>query len=82
MKPTIGRMVVYTATEDDKQQMRDMENCNVQDQLPAVVVAVWGDDENALVNLKVLLDGEGDVWRTSIPRGDEPFNWNWPVIHK
>ena len=43
MVPTIGRLVIYNTTEAEQQKMRDMQNCNVQQKLPAIVVAVWGD---------------------------------------
>lgn len=82
MVPTIGRVVIYNTTEEDQQKMRDMENCNPQEKLPAIIVAVWGDTEESLINLNVLLDGEGSIWKTSIAKGDEPGLWNWPEIKK
>lgn len=54
-----------------------MANCNVQDKLPAVITAVWGDE---CVNLKVIVDGCFDLWITSALKGDNPMNWNWTVI--
>ena len=80
MKPTIGRIVIYNTTEADKAKMRAAGlngTCNVQDILPAIIVAVWSDE---CVNLKVITDGILDLWVTSALKGDQPMNWNWPVI--
>lgn len=82
MKPTIGRVVIYQTTKEEQDKMRAMTNCNVQEELPAIVVAVWGNDENAAINLNVQLDGEGSLWVTSALRGNQPGEWNWPVIKK
>jgi len=84
MKPTIGRIVIYTTTDDDKNYMR-INHCNVVDELPAVIVNVWGDTEDACVNLKVMLDGHGDMWKTSIPRKSDinkDLCWDFPTIVK
>lgn len=81
MKPTIGRIVIYNTSDVDKEKMKAVNllngNCNVQDKLPAVITAVWGDE---CVNLKVIVDGCFDLWVTSALKGDNPMNWNWPVI--
>lgn len=79
MVPTLGRLVIYRTTDEQRQKMHDMENCNVQEELPAIVVAVWGE---SLVNLNVQLDGEGALWVTSAEQGDAPGEWRWPVIQK
>ena len=80
MKPTIGRTVVYKTTEADRNLMKakgDTDGrCNVQQELPAVVVAVWSEE---CVNLKVNLDGDGEIWKTSINQGDEEGHWSWPA---
>lgn len=73
MKPTIGRIVIYNQTEYSKNSIQG----NKPDQLPAVIVAVWGE---VTVNLKVLTDGVNDLWITSASKGDGPGQWNWPVI--
>lgn len=79
MKPTIGRVVIYNTTEADRKKMTDSGTANEQKQLPATIVAVWGE---TTVNAKVELDGEGSLWKTSILQGDNEGNWNWPVIEK
>ena len=86
MEPTIGRIVIYNTT---KSQQRAIEaanrfngllNCNVQKQLPAMIVAVWGPE---CVNLKVTNDGNvADLWVTSATCGNQPGQWEWPVIKK
>lgn len=78
MAPTIGRIVIYNTTDSDKEKMRlasRTTGCNVQDKLPAIVVAVWGEE---CVNLKVICDGNLEIWATSVTLGDNPYNWNWP----
>lgn len=78
MNPTIGGVVIYNTTEEEQERMREMQSCNVQAQLPAVIVAVWPTS----VNLSVILDGQGTLWATSRHQGDEPGQWNWPVIQR
>ena len=81
MKPTIGRIVIYNVTDAQKKAMEDSykntgKPCNIQSKLPAIIVAVWSD---ICVNLKVITDGQDDLWVTSSSQGDGPYNWNWPV---
>jgi hypothetical protein len=76
-KPTIGRIVHYKTTEKERKSMQDHNACNVQEVLPAVIVAVWSE---TTVNLQVICDGELALWKTSVPIGDDEGNWNWPVI--
>ena len=71
MKVTIGRVVIFNVPEDLKPKV------NFAEVLPAIVVRVWSDD---VVNLKIFTDGPEDIWTTSIPKGTEPNQWNWPVI--
>lgn len=81
MKPTIGRVVIYNTTETDRTALTQFGN--ESNKLPATVVAVWGDNENAAINLKVETDGNlPAMWKTSVIRGDNPGEWNWPVIQK
>src|SRR5689334_3129034 len=89
MKPTIGRIVIYNTTQEDRdRQSYEGVNGNgpvritvgnVQMQLPAIIVAVWGD---TCVNLKVINDGQNDFWVTSSLQGDGERQWNWPLIEK
>lgn len=77
-KPSVGRTVIYVWPEDKKQLYN-----NNADVSPAVIVRTWEDTsyENDEVNLKVLADGENDVWATSIPYSEtkEPRTWHWPA---
>lgn len=75
-KPTIGRIVIYRPTHDDKIKMTYIR-CNVQDELPAIISAV---NEDRTVNLKVLLDGKGDMHREAVKEGEEDGQWSWPVM--
>lgn len=76
MRPTLGRIVIYNTTEEDRIVFGKFGNR--QEKLPAIIVAIWSDD---CVNLKVLGDGTQDLWITSVHLGTEEFSWNWPVIN-
>jgi hypothetical protein len=81
-KPTIGRIVIYNTTSEDRENMRHLPACNVQEKLPAIIVAVWGDMPNSAVNLQVICDGSATIWKTSICVADTPGQegrWEWPV---
>lgn len=78
MKPTIGRVVIYNTTEEDKASARKNFD-NVVQQLPAIIVNVWSD---TCINVRVFSDGGSMLWKTSINQGDQPGQWNWPVIQK
>jgi len=45
----------------------------------ALVTAVWSP---TLVNLKVMLDGNDDLWVTSRPQGEKPGYWDWMPFQK
>lgn len=83
MNVSIGRTVIYKTTDAQQDAMRKASSlgrsCNVTDELPAIVVAVWS---QSAINLKVILDGIGDIWVTSVSEGDQPGQWHWPVIEK
>lgn len=74
MKATIGRVVVYHCNPDEKEKMN-----NFQETAPAIITAVWSD---TCVNLKVILDGENNLWKTSAPLGELENQWSWPVIEQ
>lgn len=52
--------------------MTDAEKAmnNNAGECPAMIVAVWGESEDACVNLKVITDGVHDIWVTSRIKGD------------
>lgn len=87
--PTIGRIVVYNTTEAERNALR-LLGCNASDELPAVIVAVWGDTPQSAINVKVMVDGNHpDLWKTSIALGSPDADgkypgstWHWPVIKK
>lgn len=85
MKPTIGRVVVYNTTEQERKMMRESATMNEATKLPAIVSMVFQDSgyENNECNMKVLVDGQCvDLWKTSVPQGDGEGQWNWPIIAK
>lgn len=80
MVPTLGRTVIYKTTEKEREFMKIKNSCNEQKELPAVIVAVWGDTPTSAVNIKVLLDGTEDLWKTSVCVGENEGSWHWPVV--
>lgn len=58
MKPALGRIVIYNTTKEDTNQLTSNgAPFNIQDKVPAIIVAVWGDTEASAVNLQVMIDG-------------------------
>lgn len=45
---------------------------------PMMIVAVWGDRPDSLVNGQVFLDGWDIHWATSVGCGAGPGTWSWP----
>lgn len=78
--PTVGRIVFYHPTEEEKKEMHKKKKCNESDVLPGIIVKNWSDPkaEDACLNIQVFLDGEGCLWKTSVNKGDKPGQWNWP----
>lgn len=84
MKMSIGRIVLYTLSEQDATAItkRRSDTAHVGNQVregdvfPAVIARVWEAAHSA--NLKVLLDGTDDYWATSVSEGDKPRSWSWP----
>lgn len=78
-KATIGRIVIYNTTTEDRKKMGEHPSCNVVFELPAVIVNTWNEDIG-LINAKVICDGDLELWKTSIKQGDLEGDWNFPVI--
>lgn len=104
--PTTGRIVHYTLTATDAEQIQRRRtngasisdriaaekwpigaqahignSANEGDVLPLVIVRVWPDEYGPGipgVNGQVLLDGNDQLWVTSIKEGTEPGTWAWP----
>lgn len=84
--PTQGRIVIYTLTDETVNALKNL-GCNAQKELPAMIVAAWGDQPSSAVNLKVFVDGKHeDLWITSATgataneAGEYPKgSWHWPV---
>lgn len=87
MTPTIGRIVHYTLSEYDAEQIerqrpqvvdgRQVRNsAQPGDVFPALIVRAW--PQSICVNLKIFFDGEGEYWATSRNEGDGPGQWAWP----
>lgn len=79
--PSVGRIVHYVLEAGPHQGSHR----------PAIIVQVWGDTPEALVNLVVFADGSNDyyknqgpepltLWRTSKRRDDSGAldTWHWP----
>jgi len=52
------------------------------DTFPLIIVRVWGDTPDSLVNGQVILDGNDHFWATSVGVGTTPGTWSWPVIKR
>ncbi|HEY3389990.1 MAG TPA: hypothetical protein VGK38_10495, partial [Prolixibacteraceae bacterium] len=59
--------------------MREKQSvCNIKEALPAIIVAIDDDVHgDPAINLKVLLDGQGDIWAVDAKQGDEVGQWNF-----
>lgn len=87
--PTIGRIVLYTLTEQDADAIKDRRVSSTEtgntvaagDVFPMLIVRVWGDDPgpDAVVNGRVFLDGTDTLWVTSVQVGAGPRHFTWPV---
>jgi hypothetical protein len=89
MKPTRGRIVLYSLAEDD---LPDAFRQQVGRTRPAIVVETWGNEKyeptenSSAVNLQVFVDGANDgfptfiLWRTSVlySGSPRPGCWSWP----
>lgn len=77
MKPTIGRIVIFTLPEAHTPVNGTREH-------PAVVTRVHGDGETPLVNVQVLFDAAPIAAWMSVPHVDTPErntsygSWRWP----
>ena len=87
MSATIGRIVHYTLTQDDADEIvrrrhetpaRTGNFPHAGDVFPAMIVRVWGTAPNQTVQLQVFLDGNDTHWALSIPEGEGPGSWAWP----
>ena len=80
---SIGRTVLYVPASEETPRSLP-ETYNYAKVCPAIIVATWEHTgyRNDEVNLKVICDGPGDAWRTSVPYSAdmEPGTWHWPEI--
>ncbi len=90
MNITVGRIVLYTLSETDAEQINAQHagRASAGDTLPAIVVRVADDT----VNLQVFLDGNSTFWATTIHEDINaskvvaglapeytPGAWRWPA---
>lgn len=67
---TIGSIVVFKFCENERNQQN-----NYATYAPAVITRVWS---GTCVNLRILADGPGVDWRTSVVYGTDDYQWRWP----
>ncbi len=76
----VGDVVLYQPNGRDKELMgewrRSRGDLNMMDVIPAIVTSVWGPN---CVNLTVICDGEGSMWRTSVQKGNLEGQWTFKV---
>jgi len=75
MKPTIGRIVHYRTTKDDRTVLGNTGGWEAS-LLPAIITATHSD---TCVNIQVFADGRQNLWKTSVNEGDGEGQWSWPV---
>ncbi len=76
--PTIGRIVIYRPTDEQRGEWKATGACNWHlPELPAIVTCVH-DAMKGYVNLRVFRDGASDAWITSVYPGVVPGTWSWP----
>lgn len=80
---SIGRTVIYVPKNEDVPRSLP-ETYNGATECAAVIVATWEHTgyQNSEVNLKVICDGPGEAWRTSVPYDENgaPGTWHWPPL--
>lgn len=67
-----------TAARTSGNQAHIGNQVTVGEVFPAMIVRVWGDDDTALVNLQVFLDGNDTLWATSRRQGENEKEWREP----
>jgi len=94
VKPTIGRIVVYTLSEHDADCINRRRVARPHEPAwPAGAQAHFGNSvvvgeaypmvivkvwNATMVNGQVLLDGNDVLWVTSVHEGAGPCSWAWP----
>jgi len=92
LKPTIGRVVHYrlaahyVAEIESRRALRTSAHEILRgnpvkegDTFPAMIVRVWGEAPESLVQLQVFLDGNDTLWATSVHVGEGPGTFSWPA---
>lgn len=80
MKPTPGRIVEYTLTEQDAARINQLRQqspsthfgnqVSAGETYPLMITRTWGSTETSAVNGQVLLDGNDNLWVTSVTQGE------------
>jgi hypothetical protein len=86
LKPSIGRIVHYTLSQHDADEINRRRtdsppsgnHASEGDVYPAMIVRIFGETPESAVNLQVSLDGNDSFWATSRTLGEGPFHWAWP----
>ncbi|MEQ8346152.1 MAG: hypothetical protein RIB84_00645 [Sneathiellaceae bacterium] len=73
-----GEIYRSRADSGTELQCHDGNEAQAGDACPMLIVAVWGDTPDALVNGQVFLDGNDVHWATSVGCGEGPGTWSWP----
>lgn len=72
-QPSIGRIINYVPTEEEKLKWGGVE---IQ---PAIITRVWN---ISMLNLKVFTNSPTDVWKASVEHDGNKSagSWHWPEI--
>lgn len=87
-KPTIGRIVHYTLTANDADEINKLRqesagtkcgNVAHEGQVyPLIITHVWGDQPSSAFNGSCFLDGNDLFWVTSTEIGEGKRKCQWP----
>jgi len=75
MEPKVGQIVEYYIANHDFSEL--LANNNTSKTCPAIITCVFTPE---CVNLKIIPDGEGLFWRTSVPNKAKEGDSCWTYI--
>jgi hypothetical protein len=93
MKPSIGRIVIFTLAQSHVDQIKDQRARNdgrlrgngvvAGEQYPMIISRVWPEETypgGMTVNGQLILDGNDSLWLTSVHESEtgDPGTYSWP----
>jgi hypothetical protein len=82
MKPSLGRIVIYILTDEDKKHLAMVENVRINPEDPkeaaAFIAHAESNEETALCNLFVMNKYGAGLFVEGVAQGDQPGTWHEP----